>query len=74
MKIRPREKRRHAAEREKIVSPHRVSPFLAWVIFTRDRVSLALLSLRKNGGLLISERIYSKRRLRLTSRGRAPFE
>ena len=28
------------------------SPFLAWVIFTRARVSLALLSLRKNGGLL----------------------
>ena len=41
-------------------SPHerkgdtrRVSPFLAWVIFTRDRVSLALLSRRKNGGLLV---------------------
>ena len=30
-------------------SPRRVSPFLAWVIFTRARVSLALLSLRKNG-------------------------
>ena len=26
-------------------SPRRVSPFLAWVIFTRARVSLALLSL-----------------------------
>ena len=29
-----------------------MSPFLAWAIFTRARVSLALLSLRKNGGLL----------------------
>ena len=27
------------------LSPRRVSPFLAWVIFTRARVSLALLSL-----------------------------
>ena len=40
-------------EEGKIVSPRRVSPFLAWVIFTRDRVSLALLSLRKNGGILV---------------------
>ena len=31
------------------LSPRGVSPFLAWVIFTRARVSLALLSLRKNG-------------------------
>ena len=30
-------------------SPHRVSPFSRGVIFTRARVSLALLSLRKNG-------------------------
>ena len=40
-------------EEGKIVSPRRVSPFLAWVIFTRDCVSLALLSLRKNGGILV---------------------
>ena len=37
-------------------SPHarkgEQSPCLAWVIYTRARVSLALLSLRKNGGLL----------------------
>ena len=31
----------------------RVSPFSRGVIFTRARVSLALLSLRKNGGLLV---------------------
>ena len=31
------------------LSLRRVSPFLVWVIFTRARVSLALLSLRKNG-------------------------
>ena len=30
-----------------------VSPFSYGVIFTRARVSLALLSLRKNGGLLL---------------------
>ena len=30
-----------------------MSPFLAWVDFTRARVLLALLSLRKNGGLLL---------------------
>ena len=29
------------------------APFLAWGDFTRARVSLALLSLRKNGGLLV---------------------
>ena len=34
------------------ITPREKSPFLAWVIFTRARVSLALLSLRKNGGLL----------------------
>ena len=43
MKITPREKRRHAACRL----------FSRGVIFTRARVSLALLSLRKNGGLLV---------------------
>ena len=32
-----------------ILSPRRVSPFLRGVIFTCARVSLALLSLRKNG-------------------------
>ena len=45
MKITPREKRRHAARRECLFSRE--------VIFTRARVSLALLSLRKNGGLLV---------------------
>ena len=35
------------------ITPRRVSPFLAWGDFTRARVSLALLSLRKNGGLLV---------------------
>ena len=30
-----------------------MSPFLAWDEFTRACVSLALLSLRKNGGLLV---------------------
>ena len=61
MKITPREKRPHAAGREKsftfliFLSPRRVLPFLAWgdFNFTRNRVSLALLSLRKNGGLLV---------------------
>ena len=43
MKITPREKRQHAA---KFFFPPRGA------IFTRARVSLALLSLRKNGGLL----------------------
>ena len=31
----------------------RVSPFSRGVIFTRARISLALLSMRKNGGLLV---------------------
>ena len=44
VKITPREKSRHAACRL----------FSIGVIFTRARVSLALLSLRKNGGLLIA--------------------
>ena len=39
--------------REKITPPHRVSPFLQGVIFTRARVSLSLLSLRTNEGLLV---------------------
>ena len=43
MKIAPREKRRHAAG----------SLFSRGVIFTRARVSLALLFLRKNGGLFV---------------------
>ena len=47
MKITPREKRRLAAGREN------VSPLSRGVFFTRARVSLALLSLRKNGGLLV---------------------
>ena len=34
-------------------SPHRVSPFSRLVIFTRARVSLAQVSLRKNGGLFV---------------------
>ena len=51
VKITPREKRRHAA-------PHRVSPFSRGVIFTHARVSLPLLSLRTNGGLL---EVYKKR-------------
>ena len=42
VKITPREKRRHACRL-----------FSRGVIFTRARVSLALLSLRKNGGLLV---------------------
>ena len=44
MKINPREKR----------------PFLRGVIFTRARVLLALLSLRKNGGLLVATVIMAK--------------
>ena len=53
VKITPREKRWHVAGREKNENPHRVSPFSRGVIFTRARVSLALLSLRENGGLLV---------------------
>ena len=54
VKITPREKRRHAAGREKNVSlPAACRLFTRGVIFTRARVSLALLSLRKNGGLLV---------------------
>ena len=46
LKIIPREKKRHAAG-SIFLSPRRVSPFLAWGDFH------ALLSLRKNGGLLV---------------------
>ena len=46
VKITPREKRLHAARR-------RLAFLTFWVIFTRARVSLALLSMRKNGGLLV---------------------
>ena len=59
MKITPREKRRHSAGREKNEGPSFFSLpaacrlFSRGVIFTRARVSLALLSLRKNGGLLV---------------------
>ena len=56
MKITPREKWQHAAQ---IFFPPRVAfsqfnstQFARGVIFTRARVSLALLSLGKNGGLL----------------------
>ena len=48
VKITPREKRRYAAGREK-----NGRLFSRGVIFTGARVSLALLSLRKNGGLLV---------------------
>ena len=41
------------ARRGIFLSPRRVSPFSRGVIFTRARVSLALLSPRKNGGLLV---------------------
>ena len=56
----PREKRRHAAGREKneksekfFSLPAACRLFSRGVIFTRGRVSLALLSLRTNGGLLV---------------------
>ena len=68
MKITPREKRRYAAG-VIFLSPRRVSPFLAWGDFHARsrfaRVSLALLSLRKNGGLLVVyssiSRIYKRK-------------
>ena len=54
VKITPREKRRYAAGREKIFSlPAACRLFSRGVIFTRARVSLSRLSLRKNGGLLV---------------------
>ena len=44
-----------------------VSPFLAWGDFHAARVSLALLSLRKNGGLLVVyEKYNSKERVALS--------
>ena len=49
MKITPREERRHTACRL----------FLREVIFTRTYVSLALLSLRKNGGLLVVYHLFN---------------
>ena len=52
VKIKPREKRRHAAGREKC------RLFSRGLIFTRARVLLALLSLRKNGGLLVVYKYY----------------
>ena len=49
-----REKATRDGEREKFFFfPHRVSAFSRGVIFTHARVSLSLLSLRKNGGLLV---------------------
>ena len=42
-----RKPRHKFSSRLHFLSPRRVSPFLAWVDFTRARVSLALLSLRK---------------------------
>ena len=59
MKITPREKRRHAAGKEKnekksfFSLPAACRLFSRGVIFTSARVSLALLSLRKTGGLLV---------------------
>ena len=50
VKINPREKdETRQRERTNFLSPRRVSPFSCGVIFTRAHVSLALLSLRKNG-------------------------
>ena len=53
VKITPREKRRHAAGREKNDVPAACRLFSRGVIFTRARFSPPLLSLRKNGGLLV---------------------
>ena len=54
MKITPSEKRRHATGREKNVPlPAACRLFSRGVIFIPARVSLVLLSLRKNGGLLV---------------------
>ena len=48
------EKATRGGEREKFFSlPAACRLFSCGVIFTRARVSLALLSLRKNGGLLV---------------------
>ena len=56
MKINPCKKRRLAAGREKngfSLPPSACRLFSRGVIFTRTHVSLALVSLRKNGGLLV---------------------
>ena len=55
MKITPREKRRHAPGRENLIFslPGACRLFSRGMIFTRAHVSLALLSLRKNMGLLV---------------------
>ena len=57
VKITPREKRRHAVGKEKNESffslPAACRLFSHGVIFTCAHVSLALLSLRKNGGLVV---------------------
>ena len=53
-KITPREKARSGGDREKLFSlPTACRLFSREVIFTRARVSLTLLSLRTNGGLLV---------------------
>ena len=57
MKITPHEKRRHAARREKNAA---CRLFSRRVSFTSAHASLALLSLRKNGGLFV---VYLKRYL-----------
>ena len=44
---------RYARSPKVFYPPDGVSPFLAWGDFHAARVSLALLSLRENGGLLI---------------------
>ena len=59
VKITPREKKLHVAGREKNEGPSFFSLptechlFSHRVIFTHARILLALLSLRKNGGLLV---------------------
>ena len=52
LRVTPREKRRHTAGREE-KCPAASRLFSRGVIFTRARISLALLFLRKNGGLLV---------------------
>ena len=64
MKITPREKRRHAAGREDFFPlPVACRLFSRGVIFMPTRVSLALLSLRKNGGLVVVYAYDSKKDL-----------
>ena len=57
MKITQREKGDTWWGERKMRSRGRVSPFSRGVIFTRAPVSFGLVSLRKNGGLLV---VYSK--------------